>query len=168
LRIFSITSPCGGSMKAITFITPPHSGQAKGSISYTRFMSMAQVWLARLRAGAGAAGSPEAAASACFRRMPRALFEYIEAGVPPQPFGDGQHDLPVRDGSTHVFGHVDRGQQGAFLVAGRAGAALLAGEGHEHLVILASVAPEHCGASTVQRNHYPSCRASLRTLAISW
>ena len=44
-RIFSITSPCGGSMKAITFIWPPHFGQASGSISYTRLMSMAQVWL---------------------------------------------------------------------------------------------------------------------------
>jgi hypothetical protein len=41
-------------------------------------MSMAQVWLARLRSGAGAAGSPKAvaAASAVLRRMPRALFEY--------------------------------------------------------------------------------------------
>jgi hypothetical protein len=46
-------------------------------------MSMAQVWLARLRAGAGAAGSPEAAAaSACFRRMPRALFEYQHGFLP--------------------------------------------------------------------------------------
>jgi hypothetical protein len=32
------------------------------------------------------------------------------------------------DGRTHVFGHVDRGQQSPFLVAGRAGAALLAGD----------------------------------------
>ena len=31
----------------------------------------------------------------------------VEAGVQPETFGDGQHDLPVRDGSTHVFGHVD-------------------------------------------------------------
>jgi hypothetical protein len=39
---------------------------------------VAQVWLARLRTGAGAAGAPAAAAtaSAAFRRMPRALFEY--------------------------------------------------------------------------------------------
>jgi len=38
-------------------------------------MSMAHVWLARLRAGAGAANSPDAAAaSAAFRRWPRALF----------------------------------------------------------------------------------------------
>ena len=65
-------------MKAMTCIRPPHSGQASGSISYTRLMSMAQVWLARLRAGAGAAGSPDAvaAASARLRRRPRALFEY--------------------------------------------------------------------------------------------
>ena len=53
----------------------------------------------------------------------------------PEAFGDGQHDLPVGDGSTDVFGHVDGGQQGAFLVAGGAGAALLAGKGHEHLVV---------------------------------
>jgi hypothetical protein len=86
-------------MKATTFITPPHSGQARGSISYTRLMSIAQVWLARRRHGAseetcgpwgGGVGRPSpsaaddpagesdavAAAAACFRRMPRALFEY--------------------------------------------------------------------------------------------
>ena len=45
-------------MKAMTFMRPPHSGQASGSISYTRLMSMAQVWL-RGPAGRlhGAAGS---------------------------------------------------------------------------------------------------------------
>ena len=82
-RIFSITSPCGGSMNATTFIWPPHLGQASGSISYTRLMSMAQVWLARLRAGAacGLAARPdarcaEAASAAALRRRPRALFEY--------------------------------------------------------------------------------------------
>jgi hypothetical protein len=64
----------------------------------------------------------------------------IEAGVQAQAFGDGQHDLPVRDGGTHIFGHVDRGQQGPLLVAGRAGAALLAGEGHEHLVVAVGAA----------------------------
>ena len=47
-------------------------------------MSIAQVWLARLRTGTDAASTAEAAvgcsaaaaASACFRRRPRALFEY--------------------------------------------------------------------------------------------
>jgi hypothetical protein len=39
------------------------------------------------------------------------------------------------DGGTHIFGHVDRGQQGPLLVAGRARAALLTGKGHEHLVV---------------------------------
>jgi hypothetical protein len=40
-------------------------------------MSMAQVWLARLRAGGGAASAGEsAAAAAAFERMPRVLFEY--------------------------------------------------------------------------------------------
>ena len=68
-------------MKAITFIWPPQRGQANGSISYTRLISMAQVWLERLRAGAGP-GSPldDAAtgsnAAAALRRIPRALFEY--------------------------------------------------------------------------------------------
>jgi hypothetical protein len=46
-------------------------------------MSMAHVWLARLRAGAATASAADAAndsaaatvASACLRRIPRALFE---------------------------------------------------------------------------------------------
>ena len=65
-------------MKAITFIWPPHWGQAKGSISYTRLMSMAQVWLQRLVMETGEA-LPQDDAVACsdaLRRMPRALFEY--------------------------------------------------------------------------------------------
>jgi hypothetical protein len=41
----------------------------------------------------------------------------------------------MRDGKTHLFGHVQRGQQGAFLMAGGAGVALLAGKGHKHLVL---------------------------------
>ena len=54
-KIFSISAPCGGSINATTFITPPHFGQASGSTSYTRLMSMAQVWLQRLGVGTGAA-----------------------------------------------------------------------------------------------------------------
>ena len=43
----------------------------------------------------------------------------VEAGVQPQTLGDGQHDLPVGDGRTDLLGHVNRDQQGPFLVAGR-------------------------------------------------
>ena len=55
-----------------------HCGRHNGSISYTRLMSMAQVWLQRLWAGTRAAVSLDnaAAASAAFRRIPRALLEY--------------------------------------------------------------------------------------------
>jgi hypothetical protein len=35
----------------------------------------------------------------------------VEAGVQSQAFGDGQDDLPVRDGKADVFGHVDSRQQ---------------------------------------------------------
>ena len=38
----------------------------------------------------------------------------IEAGVQPQAFGDGQDHLPVRNGRTDRFGHVQGGQQGDF------------------------------------------------------
>jgi hypothetical protein len=41
----------------------------------------------------------------------------------------------VRDRKTDLFGHVQGGQQDAFLVAGGTRAALLAGKGHEHLVL---------------------------------
>ncbi len=57
--------------------------QISGAISKTRLISIAQVWLARVRAGAGSAvglaelpGCSAAAASACFRRRPRLLFDY--------------------------------------------------------------------------------------------
>jgi hypothetical protein len=43
---------------------------------------------------------------------------------------------------------VDRGQQRPLLVAGRAGAALLAGEGHEHLVV--AVGAADAGEALVQ------------------
>ena len=43
-KIVSITSPCGGSMKAMTFIWPPHSGQDNGSISYTRCWKVSKCW----------------------------------------------------------------------------------------------------------------------------
>ena len=52
----------------------------------------------------------------------------IEPCVNSQTFGDGQHDLPMSDRRADFFGNVQRGQQRAFLVARRTGAALLAGE----------------------------------------
>ena len=58
----------------------------------------------------------------------------IEAGVQPQTLGDGQARLADARRETDLFGHVHGGQQGAFLVAGGAGATLLAGKGDEHLV----------------------------------
>jgi len=64
----------------------------------------------------------------------------VEAGVQSQAFGDGQDDLPVRDGKADVFGHVDSRQQGTFLVARGAGAALLAGKGHKHFVVAVGAA----------------------------
>ncbi len=45
-------------MNATTFITPPHSGQASGSNSYTRLMSMAHVWLQRLSTPLGGVWQP--------------------------------------------------------------------------------------------------------------
>ena len=38
----------------------------------------------------------------------------IEAGVQSQTLGDGQHDLPVRDGKTDLFGHVHGGHEFLF------------------------------------------------------
>ena len=72
-------------MNNTTFIAPPHFGQASGSTSYTRLMSIAQVALQRTFAGgashedtgkASATLRAASAASAAFRRMPRDLFEY--------------------------------------------------------------------------------------------
>jgi len=48
------------------------------------------------------------------------------AGVQSQTLGCGQNHLSVRYGKTDRFGNVYGGQQGAFLVSGWAGAALLA------------------------------------------
>jgi len=64
----------------------------------------------------------------------------VEAGMQSQPFGNRQHDLPVRDRSGDFLGHVQRGQQGAFLMARGTGTALLAGVGHEHLVTAVATA----------------------------
>ncbi len=53
----------------------------------------------------------------------------IEAGVQSQTLGDGQNDLPMRDGKTDFFGNVEGGQQSPFQMAGRARTTLSAGDG---------------------------------------
>ena len=58
----------------------------------------------------------------------------IESCVNSQSLGDGEDHLPVGDGSTDFFGDMDASQQRPFLVAGGAGASLLAGKGHEHFM----------------------------------
>ena len=70
------------------------------------------------------------------------------AAVQPQAFGNGEHDLAMRHGRTNIFGHVQRGDERPLLVARRAGATLLAGEGHEHLVL--AVAAADAGEAFVQ------------------
>ena len=72
----------------------------------------------------------------------------VEAGMHAQAFGNGQHHLPVRDGPADLFGHVKRGQQRAFPMAGGARRALLAGEGDEHL--MAAVRAADAGEALVQ------------------
>jgi len=52
-----------------------------------------------------------------------------------QTLGDGQHDLPMGDRRADFLGNVQRGQQRPFLVAAGTRAALLAGEGDEHLML---------------------------------
>ena len=58
----------------------------------------------------------------------------IETCVNSQTFGDGKNHLSVRNGKTNICGDVDACHQRAFLVAGWAGASLLAGEGDEHFM----------------------------------
>ena len=59
----------------------------------------------------------------------------IEASVHSQTLGDGQDDLSMCDGRADFFANVQRGQQRPFLVAAGTRAALLAGEGDEHLML---------------------------------
>ena len=54
-------------MKATIFIWPEQRGQISGSNSYTRLMSMAQIWLARLRAGADSVAAPGRGSRRCCR-----------------------------------------------------------------------------------------------------
>jgi hypothetical protein len=57
----------------------------------------------------------------------------IETGMQSKALGNGQHDLPMCDRKTDFFGNVDRRQQRPLLMAGRARATLLAGEGDKDL-----------------------------------
>ena len=57
-----------------------------------------------------------------------------------QYHGDGKDDLSMCDGRADFFGNVLRGQQRPLLVAGGTRAALLAGEGDEHLVLAVGAA----------------------------
>ena len=58
----------------------------------------------------------------------------VVAAVDPQPFGDGEDELPVGDGSADRLGDRFSRQQGALLMAAWTKASLLTGEGYEHLV----------------------------------
>jgi hypothetical protein len=54
----------------------------------------------------------------------------------------------MRDGEADLLGHVLRRHQRPFLVAGGASAALLAGEGHEHLMV--AIAAADAGEAMLQ------------------
>jgi hypothetical protein len=69
----------------------------------------------------------------------------VEARMDSQTLRDGKDHLPVRDGKTDLFGYVDRGQQRPFVVAGGAGASLLAGIGHEPGTMLCMVGAYNLG-----------------------
>jgi hypothetical protein len=84
---------------------------------------------------------------------------------------DGQNDLSVRDGSTDLFGHVQGGQQGAFLVAGWARTSLLARIGDEHFVL--TVRAAHSGKTVLQiaalekgRHRTPDDRSPVAVLGL--
>ena len=58
----------------------------------------------------------------------------VVAEVQAEPFGDGEDQLTVGNGLADGVGNRVGGQQGAFLMATGAQAALAVGEGDEHLV----------------------------------
>jgi len=72
----------------------------------------------------------------------------IELGVQSKTLGNGQDDLPMCDRKTDIFGNMNRGQQGPFLVTRRTCAALLAGEGDEQLMV--TVGAAHSGKAFLQ------------------
>ena len=79
---------------------------------------------------------------------------------------DGQHNLAVRDRGTNFFGHMYCSQQGAFPVAGRTGATLLAGIGDEHLVMAvgaAARAKPSCRLPTTTKYWFDGTSASIIT-----
>ena len=70
----------------------------------------------------------------CLDASPGAAREFsqqaaVELSVQPQPFGNRQHDLSVGGRCANFFGHMQRGQQGAFLVAGGTRTVLLSEKG---------------------------------------
>ena len=84
-----------------------HAGHDAGTVA-ERWSATQQTSDFRLDAGPGAV-------SELSQQAP------VEAGMPSQPFGNRQHDLPVRDRSGDFLGHVQRGQPGAFRMAGGTG-----------------------------------------------
>ena len=65
-----------------------------------------------------------------------------------QPLGDREDELPMRNRTADGLGDRLGGQQGALLMAAWTEAALLAGEGDEHLV--AAVGATDAGEAEVQ------------------
>ena len=70
------------------------------------------------------------AASTTARRVRSRRRSTMEA----ETFGEGEDELPVWNVQADILLHMHRREQGALLVAGRAGAPLLAAVGHIHLV----------------------------------
>ena len=64
----------------------------------------------------------------------------IEAGMHAKALGNGEDDLPMRDGKTDLFADVQGSQKSPFLMAGGTRTALLAGEGDKHLMLAVGTA----------------------------
>ena len=58
----------------------------------------------------------------------------VEAKINPEPFRNGENELPVRNRGKDLFTDVHRKFKNTFLMAGRAEAPDLAGERHEQVV----------------------------------
>ena len=89
----------------------------------------------------GLQAGPDARAQLAQQRAAGYPVLRVGAGMQPQTLGTGRQRLTVGDGVQHASATwIEVGAPGApgrgpFLVAGRAGAALLTGKGHEHLVL---------------------------------